>query len=199
MSANSKSGREALRVRFSEAAKSLTELYRDAAHSYDAGYRDALLYVHRYVLLNVPGAMAANAVSPQQAKVVDSAASSQSLNAGHLLLFIQNTLKRQEAVSLVARGTARQRKRTAYDMERHTHVLPAEGESGVPHEVHRRAPSRRLYFPTPPADECSEVVHDMLREVCISRPAEAEAGVFDDDAGAEMPWNVSELKDDTIQ
>ncbi|CBH10848.1 hypothetical protein, conserved [Trypanosoma brucei gambiense DAL972] len=44
-------GREGLRQRFSEAAKSVSELYRDATYSYDAGYRDALLLVQRYALI----------------------------------------------------------------------------------------------------------------------------------------------------
>lgn len=44
-------GQESLRRKFSSAASALTELYRESNSSYEAGFRDALLFVHRYVLL----------------------------------------------------------------------------------------------------------------------------------------------------
>ncbi|KAG8344432.1 hypothetical protein ERJ75_000352000 [Trypanosoma vivax] len=50
MATNQQNGHEALRARFSDAARGVAELYCDALHSYNAGYRDALLHLHRFVL-----------------------------------------------------------------------------------------------------------------------------------------------------
>lgn len=43
--------KEVLHAKFSSAAAALTDLFRESTDAYEAGYRDALLYVHRYVLL----------------------------------------------------------------------------------------------------------------------------------------------------
>ncbi|KAK7197553.1 hypothetical protein NESM_000705300 [Novymonas esmeraldas] len=41
--------KELLQRKFSAAATALADLYRESSNSYEAGYRDALLFVHRYL------------------------------------------------------------------------------------------------------------------------------------------------------
>lgn len=50
--ATPKGKKETLHEKFSEAAARLTELYKESTDAYEQGYHDALLYVHRYVLLS---------------------------------------------------------------------------------------------------------------------------------------------------
>ncbi|ESL11722.1 hypothetical protein TRSC58_00521 [Trypanosoma rangeli SC58] len=185
MSTNPKCGREALRVRFSDAATSISELYRTAVLSYDAGYRDALLYVHHYVLLNTPQAVAGDAVLPHSAQspvgTTSSSASPPLLDAERLLRFIQNSLKRHEMVSVASRGTLRRRKRSSSCVDRPMCGLHPEGEGGATLEDTHAVPRRRIASPERGVEEPGVEVRDMLRDVRISRGGEFDSGTDDDE------------------
>ncbi|KEG07766.1 hypothetical protein DQ04_08881010 [Trypanosoma grayi] len=187
MSAEPKNGREALRVRFSEAAKGVTELYRDAVVSYDAGYRDALLHVHRYVLLAVQSATASTGTSSHNGQQhvrteftpPQLPPSPPSLDAGHLLRFIQSTLKRRDALAAASRSVVRRRKRSSSRAERTAH--------GVCREDDRSTPYRRLQPPVAAVEKPGDLaVGDMLRDVHITPHAESDSGTTDDEDFAAM-------------
>ncbi|KAF8290701.1 hypothetical protein BCY84_00751 [Trypanosoma cruzi cruzi] len=190
MSTNPKCGREALRARFADAAKSVTELYRTAVVSYDAGYRDALLFVHRYILLDTPAAMTTDVVFPHSgqppAKTANPLASARSPDAERLLRFIQNTLKRHEAVLAASRGMSRRRKRSPGWIERSACGVYADGESSTMPDGGRGAPCRRTSFSARVFEDSGAEVHDMLSNVRIAHPAESDSGISDDEFAAEQ-------------
>ncbi|RNF27338.1 uncharacterized protein Tco025E_00408 [Trypanosoma conorhini] len=185
MSSNPKCGREALRVRFSDAAKSVSELYRTAVLSYDAGHRDALLCVHRYILLTTPGLAASSAALPHSGQspvgAVGSSAPPPSLDAERLLRFVQNSLRRHEVVAVASRGTRRRRKRSSSCVGRPACGGQPEGEGGDTPEDAHGAPRRRVASPGRAVEEPGAEVGDMLRDVRISHPVESESGTDDDD------------------
>ncbi|CCD12601.1 unnamed protein product [Trypanosoma congolense IL3000] len=149
----SQSEREALRRRFSEAAKSLSELYRDATHSYDAGYRDALHLLQRYILIassgntstpnffstvsgascstdrrrNANGSTTALSSQLQQKEGTSVAEVPQVLDVTQLLGFIRNALKRHDVLSAASRGLARRRKRSPHPAVQRTDSAAGEG------------------------------------------------------------------------
>ncbi|CCW65541.1 unnamed protein product [Phytomonas sp. EM1] len=85
---------------FSAAAVALTKLYQESSNAYEDGYRDALLYVHRCVLLT--SRASSGMLNSGEAFVSpDSTVASQKL-----LNFIQKTLKLRKERVACARGTA---------------------------------------------------------------------------------------------
>lgn len=125
--------KEVLHTKFSCAAAALTELYKESTDAYEAGYRDALLYVHRYILLtsvrappprgedsaDAPHATSApiQATEDRTEEPATGWAAAPTLCAEYvvasdkILRFMQNTMQRRRERVALERGTAERRRR----------------------------------------------------------------------------------------
>ncbi|CAJ1031910.1 hypothetical protein, conserved [Leishmania lindenbergi] len=96
--------KEQLHRKFSAAANALADLYRESSNSYEAGYRDALLFVQRYL----------QSISPiTERRLPPSSAFSmcETVNAQHMSQFLQNTIAARRERMAAVRGIHSLRRR----------------------------------------------------------------------------------------
>ncbi|GET91297.1 hypothetical protein, conserved [Leishmania tarentolae] len=96
--------KEHLHRMFSAAANALADLYRESSNSYEAGYRDALLFVQRY--LQSSSAVTHSGHSPSSAFTT-----CETVNAQHMAQFLQNTIATRRERMAVVRGIHSLRRR----------------------------------------------------------------------------------------
>lgn len=133
--------KEVLHGKFSTAAAALTDLFRESTNAYEAGYRDALLYVHRYVLLTsvhnpqmsqlgsthvhnttvvlledpAPGSTAAAPPLPGPWAAAPTLSTSSVVASEKMLRFLHNTIQRRKDRVAAERGIAEHRRRQRPD------------------------------------------------------------------------------------
>lgn len=96
---------ETIHAKFSTAATSLTDLFKEATNAYESGYRDALLHVHRYLLLT-----ASASAQTGQLLTTPSLPPTPAVSSRRLLHFIQVTLDQRRSRVANARGTTERRR-----------------------------------------------------------------------------------------
>lgn len=96
--------KEQLQRKFSAAATALAELYRESSNAYEAGYRDALLFVQRY--LQGSPRLTDRGLAPSSAF-----SACETVNAQHMAQFLQNTLTSRRERMAAVRGLHSLRRR----------------------------------------------------------------------------------------
>ncbi|KAG5471513.1 hypothetical protein LSCM1_01606 [Leishmania martiniquensis] len=89
--------KEQLHRKFSAAANALADLYRESSNSYEAGYRDALLFVQRYLQSSSP--VTERGLPPSSAFSI-----CETVNAQHMAQFLQNTIATRRERMAAVRG-----------------------------------------------------------------------------------------------
>ncbi|KAG5497149.1 hypothetical protein GH5_01685 [Leishmania sp. Ghana 2012 LV757] len=89
--------KEQLHRKFSAAANALADLYRESSNSYEAGYRDALLFVQRYLQSSSP--ITEHELAPSSAFSI-----CETVNAQHMAQFLQNTIATRRERMAAVRG-----------------------------------------------------------------------------------------------
>ncbi|KPA74543.1 hypothetical protein ABB37_09192 [Leptomonas pyrrhocoris] len=111
-SASGANERERLHTKFAAAATALADLYRESSNSYEAGYRDALLFVQRYLQASTP---MTSSQAPTAAATSFLSSSSSGLcttvNAAQMMRFLQDTVAARRARMAVVRGVHSMRRR----------------------------------------------------------------------------------------
>lgn len=114
-STNSTADRARLHAKFSTAATALAELYRESSNAYEAGYRDALLFVQRYLQLSTPTPTTAATATGQQPPSPSAHSRSSALcatvNAAQMMSFLQDTAAARRERMAVVRGVHSLRRR----------------------------------------------------------------------------------------
>lgn len=98
-SSSSTGEKERLQRKFSAAATALADLYRESSNSYEAGYRDALLFVQRYLQSSSPAAAGAQSTPCT------------TVNAAQMTRFLQDTAAARRERMAVVRGVRSMRRR----------------------------------------------------------------------------------------
>ncbi|KPI85698.1 hypothetical protein ABL78_5230 [Leptomonas seymouri] len=112
-STTSTSEKQELRKKFSAAATALADLYRESSNSYETGYRDALLFVQRYLQSSAPAATQAPAApSPSGSpSSFTSVGLCTTVNAAQMMRFLQDTAAARRERMAVVRGVRSMRRR----------------------------------------------------------------------------------------
>jgi hypothetical protein len=91
--------KERLHKKFSAAATALADLYRESSNAYEAGYRDAILFVQRYLKMSSPA-------SPEATTELCT-----SVNTAQMMRFLNDTVAARRERVAVVRGVRAMRRR----------------------------------------------------------------------------------------
>lgn len=108
---------------FSAAANALADLYRESSNSYEAGYRDALLFVQRYLQSSSP--VTERGLSPSSALP----SICETVNAQHMAQFLQHTIATRRERMAAVRGIHSLRRR-GRESEQGNHGIDDAGITG---------------------------------------------------------------------
>lgn len=108
--AHGTSDRARLHAKFATAATALADLYRESSNAYEAGYRDALLFVQRYLQPSTTNATNTNgAASPSNSPAASTLGTT--LNAAQMMRFLQDTVAARRERMAAVRGVHSMRRR----------------------------------------------------------------------------------------
>ncbi|KAG5497732.1 hypothetical protein JKF63_03998 [Porcisia hertigi] len=96
--------KEQLHRRFSAAATALADLYRESSNSYEAGYRDALLFVQRYL-------QGSSTITERGSYSSPTFSTYETVSTQHMTQFLQNTIAARRERMAAVRGTHSLRRR----------------------------------------------------------------------------------------
>lgn len=103
--------KERLHRKFSAAATALADLYRESSDAYEAGYRDALFFVQRYLQSSSPAASQALLNSATTSSTTAAVGLCSTVSAAQMTRFLQDTVAARRERVAVVRGACSLRRR----------------------------------------------------------------------------------------